>query len=101
MNWTVINGINNPIASVLTVTATDPVTQELVTIPANAPVVGATQAWFGGRVYGPQARPTTASNSTGVNLVFSGYDAAFSADISDYRTIGQVQLSTGGAITIP
>ena len=44
MNWTVINGINNPIASVSTVTAIDPVTQEQVTIPANPPVVGATQA---------------------------------------------------------
>ena len=101
VNWTVINGINNPIASVATVTATDPVTLQSVTIPANPPVVGATQDWFGGRVYGPQATPGTTSNSTTVNLVFAGYDAAYSADISSYRTIGQVQLSTGGAITIP
>ncbi len=100
-NWTVINGINNPIASISTVTAIDPVTQESVTIPANPPVVGATQPWFSGRVYGPQVTAATSSNSTLVNLVFSGYDAAFSADISDYRTIGQVQLSTGGTVTIP
>lgn len=101
INWSVINGINNPIASVATVTATDPVTNEIVTIPANPPVVGPTQVWFGGRVYGPQVIPATTSNSTTVNVIFAGYDAAYSADISDYRTIGQFQLSTGGAITIP
>ena len=100
-SWTVVNGINNPIASVSTVTATDPVTLQSVTIPANAPVVGATQDWFSGRVYGPQAAPATTSNSSLVNLVFSGYNSTYSADISDYRTIGQVQLSTGGGVTIP
>jgi hypothetical protein len=46
----VINGINNPIASVSPVRATDPVTQQMVTIPSSTPVVGATQVWFGGRV---------------------------------------------------
>ena len=97
-NWTVINGINNPIASVSTVTATDPVTRQSVTIPANPPVVGATQDWYGGRVYGPQAMW---SSPTTINLIFAGYNATYSADISSYRTIGQVQLSTGGAITLP
>jgi hypothetical protein len=101
VNWTVINGINNPIASVATVTATDPVTQQQVTIPAHPPVAGPTQAWFGGRVYGPQATPGSATNSTTVNLTFAGYDAAYSADISDYRTIGHVTLSTGGSVIIP
>jgi len=96
-SWTVINGINNPIASVSTVTATDPVTQHLVTIPSTQPVVGPTQAWFGGRVYGPQAMW---ASSTSVNLIFAGYDAAYSADISDYRTIGHVSLSAAGA-TLP
>jgi hypothetical protein len=94
MNWTVVNGINNPIASVNTVTATDPVTQQQVTIPATTPVIGATQVWFGGRVYNPNA--TIGSQNT-VNLIFTGYDAAYSADISDYRTIGYVQLSAAGA----
>jgi hypothetical protein len=41
------------------------------------------------------ASPTT------VNPIFARYDAAYSADIGDYRTIGYVQLSTGGAITLP
>lgn len=96
-SWTVINGLNNPIASVSTVTATDPVTQQSVTIPANLPVVGATQPWFSGRVYGPQAMW---ASPTSVNLIFSGYDAGYSADISDYRTIGQVSLSASG-VTLP
>jgi hypothetical protein len=96
-SWTVINGINNPIASIAQVTATDPVTNQVVTIPANAPVVGQAQPWFTGRVYAPQvmwASPTT------VNLIFAGYDAGYSADISDYRTIGHVSLSASGA-TLP
>jgi hypothetical protein len=96
-HWTVINGINNPIASVNTITATDPVTNQPVTVPSTAPVVGPTQNWFSGRVYGPQA---AVLNTSTVNLIFAGYSAAYSADISSYRTIGQVQLSAAGA-TLP
>jgi hypothetical protein len=40
------------------------------------------------------------ASSTSVNLIFSGYDAGYSADISDYRTIGHVSLSAAGA-TLP
>jgi hypothetical protein len=91
-NWSVISGINNPIASVSTVTATDPVTRRTITIPANQPVVGPAQDWYSGRVYAPRAAPGTTSNST---------TAAWSNDIGSYRTIGQVQLSTGDRVTIP
>jgi hypothetical protein len=94
INWTVINGIDNPIASVNTITATDPVTQHQVTSPANTPVIGATQTWFGGRVYNPNAMMATSGM---IDPIFAGYDAAYSADIGDYRTIGQVQLSASGA----
>jgi len=94
VNWTLINGINNPIASVSSVTATDPVTNQVVTIPSNAPVIGSTQVWFSGRVYNPNAMKLNANT---VNLIFTGYDAAYSGDISDYRTIGHVQLTIGGA----
>ena len=93
IHWTVINGIDNPIASVNPVT--DP--NSGATIPLNAPVIGTTQTWFGGRVYNPNA--IVASPST-INLIFDGYDAAYSADISDYRTIGHVALSAAGA-TLP
>jgi hypothetical protein len=99
INWTVINGLNNPIASIDTVTATDPVSQQSVTIPAIAPVVGATQAWFGGRVYAPQAIWTSPGT---VSLIFAGYDTGYaesgtSKDLSSYRNIGQVSLSASGA----
>jgi hypothetical protein len=91
--WTLYNGIDNPIASVAN--TTDPATS--ATIPLNAPVLGPTQLWFTGRVYGPQA--TWASGNT-LNLTFSGYDSAFSGDISSYRTIGHAVLSTG-TTTLP
>jgi hypothetical protein len=97
VNWTIVNGINNPIASVSQVTATDPVSNQLVTIPANTPVIGATQTWFTGRVYNPNAMVATPNT---INLIFDGYDAAYSGDISDYRTIGHVSLSAAGA-TLP
>lgn len=103
INWTVVNGINNPIASVAQVTnVTDPVTQMPVTIPANPPVIGYSSAtetdptnWFSGRVYGPQA--TVGSTGT-VNLIFAGYNAGYSSDLSDYRTIGYVQLQASPAV---
>jgi hypothetical protein len=93
INWTVINGIDNPIASVSSVT--DPNTG--ATIPLNTPVIGATQPWFTGRVYNPNAM---IASPTTINLIFDGYDATYSADISDYRTIGHVGLSAAGA-TLP
>jgi hypothetical protein len=86
INWTVLNGINNPIASV------SPVTVGSATIPAIAPVIGPTQGWFSGRVYNPNAMVGATPNT--VNLIFDGYDAAYSGDISDYRTIGHVSLSS-------
>lgn len=86
-NWTVYNGIDNPIASVAP--TTDPSTGD--TIPATTPVLGPTQVWFGGRVYNPQANWATPNT---INLNFAGYDATYSADISDYRSIGHAVLST-------
>jgi len=50
---------------------TDPQSGQIVTIPSVTPVVGATQAWFGGRVYAPNAIVTSSST---VSVVFSGYD---------------------------
>lgn len=102
-NWTVINGINNPIASIATVAnVTDPQSGQTVTIPSTAPVVcqiasctNNTLSWFGGRVYAPQAIETS---SGGVSLVYAGYNAGFqqsgaNKDYSSYRNIGQVNLS--------
>jgi len=109
-NWTVINGINNPIASIATVAnVTDPQSGLPVTIPSTTPVVcqvaactNNTLPWLSGRVYAPQAIVT----STGtVSLVFAGYDAGFQLggshrDYSSYRNIGQVNLSVAN-VTLP
>ena len=103
MNWTVINGINNPIASIATVSnVTDPQSGQTVTIPSGTPVVGATLPWFSGRIYAPQAIVTSPGT---VSLVFAGYNAGFqqsgsSKDYSSYRNIGQVNLSVAN-VTLP
>ena len=97
ITWNVLNGINNPIASV------SPVTVGSATIPATTPVIGATQPWFSGRVYNPNAMvgvPNSNGQINTINLIFDGYDAAYSGDISDYRTIAHVALTAAGA-TLP
>ena len=107
-NWTVINGINNPIASIAQVSnVTDPQSGQTVTIPANAPVISQSVAggafdWFSGRIYGPQAIVTSPST---VSLIFAGYNAGFQLggkkrDYSNYRNIGQVNLSVAN-VTLP
>lgn len=105
--WTVYNGINNPIASRPTATFTDQATGTSLTIPATPPVVGATQAWYAGRVYAPNAIVNSQSN--GVSLIFDGYNTGYAAkksnnpsqmkkDLSSYRNVGQVSLSSGGVV---
>jgi hypothetical protein len=109
-NWTVINGINNPIASIATVAnVTDPQSGLTVTVPSTTPVVcqvaactNNTLPWFSGRVYAPNAIVT---GTGAVSLVFAGYDAGFqlsgsSKDYSSYRNIGQVGLSVAN-VTLP
>lgn len=104
-NWTVYNGINNPIASRPTAMFLDQATNTTLTIPSTPPVVGTTQAWFTGRVYGPNAIVNAEGN--GVTLVFDGYDTGYAAkksnnasgmkkDLSSYRNVGQVSLSSDG-----
>ncbi len=75
IHWTVINGLNNPIASVFPATlsvnaqgvpAAGGGTQ-LVTIPAHTPVVGDAPGWFSGRVYAPSA---TLFNEHNITVVF-------------------------------
>ncbi|PZN71549.1 MAG: hypothetical protein DM484_26055 [Candidatus Methylumidiphilus alinenensis] len=96
LNWTVINGFDNPIASVapvtLSLTAGVPVASggQTQTIPANPAVVGNTMGWFAGRVYGPSATRVDANNIT---LVFAGYHTPKPKNgLGDYRTIGRVSL---------
>ena len=101
MNWTAYNGINNPILSRPTATFIDQATDSSLTIPATAPVSGATQAWFAGRIYAPNA--IVNSQNLGVSLIFDGYNIGYAAkgnakDLSNYRNIGQVSLSSGAVV---
>ncbi|MGB0066023.1 MAG: hypothetical protein WBP85_16395 [Terracidiphilus sp.] len=66
-------------------------------LPLNSPVIGAAQTWFSGRIYNPNAMVATPNT---INLIFDSYDAAYSTDIGDYRTIGHASLSAAGA-TLP
>jgi hypothetical protein len=56
LNWTVVNGISNPIASTQPVTMTvnaagvPDASGASVTVPSETPVVGGTMGWFAGRV---------------------------------------------------
>ncbi len=89
LNWTVLNGVtSNPIASIA------PMSVNGVTYPTSTPVVGATQAFFGGSVYAPMAMYL---DPTHVNLIFDGYDAGYvgGSDYSNYRTVGHVVLQIG------
>lgn len=98
IHWTVINGINNPVASVFPATltvnaqgvpATGAGTSQL-TIPAHAPVVGNTQGFFAGRVYAPSA---TKFDDRNITVIFAGYHTQKPKNgLGDYRTIGRVSL---------
>jgi len=104
INWTVINGINNPIASVFPATlALDAngvptgATTGLTTIPANEPVVGDTQGFFAGRVYAPSG---TQSDRLDLTVIFAGYHTPKPKNgLGDYRTIGRVSLHSSEAIS--
>jgi hypothetical protein len=101
VNWTVYNGINNPIISRPTATFTDQATGNPITVPAVNPVVGATLPWFAGRVYAPNA--IINATGTGISLIFDGYDQGYAAkgsakDLTSYRNIGQVFLSSGSVV---
>lgn len=98
IHWTVINGLNNPIASVfpasLSVNAQGvPATgagTSLVTIPATTPVVGDAQGFMAGRVYAPSATKFDGHNIT---VIFAGYHTQKPKNgLGDYRTIGRFSL---------
>lgn len=98
IHWTVINGLNNPIASVfpakLSVNAQGvPATgagTSVATIPANTPVVGNSQGFFEGRVYAPSA---TKFDDHDITVIFAGYHTQKPKNgLGDYRTIGRFSL---------
>src|ERR1700730_13838154 len=102
INWTVINGLNNPIASVAPATVfvdangvpvgdgTGSSGGTQVTIPANPAVIGNTLGFFEGRVYGPSA---TQSDENEITMFFAGYHTQKPKNgLGDYRNIGRVKL---------
>ena len=94
-NWTVLRDINQPIASINTITAANQAGGASVTIPANAPVVP-TQAWFAQRLYAPTA---TQIDATHLSLTFAGYAVQTPANnLLAYRQIGNVVLTVSRAL---
>jgi len=98
LHWTVINGLNNPVASIAPVTLTVDANNlpassgSPVTIPSQAPVVGNNQGWFAGRVYGPSATLRDRDHDD-VTMVFAGYHTQKPKNgLGDYRTISRVSL---------
>ena len=95
-NWTVINGINNPIASIEPKTFAFTTGATPTTVPATTPVVGNAKSWFAGRVYSPQA---TLNGDNTITLTFSGYGVQSpNTDLLNYRQIGHVMLRASRVI---
>jgi len=101
IHWTVINGIDNPIASIAPITMSldangIPGAGTVTTIPSSEPVVGPTNGFFAGRVYAPSA---TQSNARKVTVIFAGYHTTKPKNgLGDYRTIGRVVLDASDDI---
>jgi hypothetical protein len=90
LHWTVYNDINNPIASINTITVANTNDSGTVTIPAHAPVFP-TEPWFAQRLYAPSA---VQIDSTHLSMTFAGYGVQTPAtDLLNYRQIGNVVLT--------
>ena len=94
LNWTIINGINNPIASILPHTV--PVDGVPTVIPAQTPVVGPTLDPFDSRVYAPSG---IVLDSNTLLITFAGYHVQSpNDDLLDYRTIMTVRLKSSRSL---
>jgi hypothetical protein len=93
-NWTVINGIQNPLASTIPLTVV--FNGSPITIPATRPVVGNSLGWFNGRIYGPSF--VRLNEHDGV-MTFTGYHTPRpNDDRGDTRGIGSVRLHSSQKI---
>lgn len=105
IHWNVVNGLNNPIASVSAATlAVDPLTGTPLTggtlakIPSQTPVVGDAQGFLAGRVYAPSATFYDEDHRD-VIVFFAGYHTQKPKfGLGDYRTIGRVRLHSSQSI---
>ncbi len=94
-NWTVFRDINQPIASINTITATNQADGTSVTIPAHTPLIP-TQAWFAQRLYAPTA---TQIDATHLSMTFAGYAVQTpNNNLLAYRQIGNVVLTVNRAL---
>jgi hypothetical protein len=90
MNWTVSRDINDPIASINTITTKNQAGGATVTIPLTAPLVP-TQPWFAQRLYAPTA---TQIDATHLGMTFAGYGVQTpNNNLLNYRQIGNVALT--------
>jgi len=107
IHWQVVNGLDNPIASVFPVTVSvDPTTRAYSVaanavnqlIPANEPVVGDTEGFFAGRIYAPSGAIDGTDNLT---VIFAGYHTTKPKNgLGDYRTIGRVSLHSSESLIV-
>jgi len=107
INWTVLNGINNPIISTAPFTITvdanglpifppSTATGTIITVPSTTPVAGNAMGWFWGRVYAPSA---TMNGPHDLTVFMAGYHTAKPKNgLGDYRTIGRVSVHTNATI---
>jgi hypothetical protein len=107
LNWTVLNGINNPLVSTANYTITvdahglpifppSSATGTSITVPSTTPVAGATMGFFWGRVYAPSAALNGPHDLT---VIFAGYHTPKPKNgLGDYRTISRVSLHTNATI---
>src|SRR5262249_17274257 len=84
--WTVINGIDNPIASIATNVGT--VDGGSRAIPARYPVATPALPWFASRVYAPSV---VRLDDQRLAMIFAGYAVQSpNSDLLHYRQIGRV-----------
>ena len=95
LNWTVINGINNPILSVSPFTmnvdanGVPSTTGIPLTVPSSASIAGY-NGFYAGRVYAPSG---TILDEHTLTVIFAGYHTPKPKNgLGDYRTIGHLSL---------
>jgi hypothetical protein len=104
LNWTVVNGLENPllIASPYTTTVDASgafsATGSTVSVPTTPAIAGVTSGFFAGRVYAPSATRAAADDQhddNTLNVFFAGYHTPKPKNgLGDYRTIGRIALRT-------
>jgi hypothetical protein len=104
LHWTVINGLNNPIVSVMPFTMTvdsnglPATTGSAITVPSQAPIAGNTMGWFAGRVYAPSG---TIYDAHDLTIIFAGYHTPKPKNgLGDYRTIGKLSLHSSRELSL-